>query len=240
MLDDTLDALRAVALDADDASGYFPAMYARVTRRVVADAVAGRFEDGDRMASFVHGFAARYLDARRDRASASVCWRAAFAVERDSHLLVVQHLLLGINAHVNVDLPETVSALADVTGDLASIRTDFDAVNAVLRDTYDELMHDLDRVTRWTGRAASMGGGHVFNFSLRRARDQAWWTATHLHRTAPPERTAEVARVDEVSSVLAYLVTRPTVPFRWCAPVVRRLETHDPVKVARALLGRLA
>jgi hypothetical protein len=153
---------------------------------------------------------------------------------------VVQQLFLGINAHVNFDLPQTVVALADQTGDIASIRPDFDSINAVLRETYDEVMGDLDRVTRWTGRVAGMGGGHLFNFSLHNARDQAWRTAERLHASAPALRATEVAALDQMVCVLAHLVTRPTVPFRWIAGLARRIETHDPATVTRALLGPLA
>lgn len=240
MLADTLEALRSAALGADDGRGYFPAMYARVTRRVIDDAGRGRFEDADRMGVFVQRFASRYLEARCTPDATPSCWRAAFDVADDRRLLVVQHLLLGINAHVNFDLPQTVVDLADDASDMSSIRVDFDTVNDVLRDTYDELLDDLDRVTRWTGRLALMGGGHLFHFSLRKARDQAWRTATMLRAAEPNARAAEAAALDRVSTALAYLVTRPTIPFRWCTPVLRRLESRDPANVTRALLGPLA
>jgi hypothetical protein len=240
VLHDTLEALRTAALSAKDGAGYFPALYARVTRRVIGDAAAGHFDDADRMSSFVEGFAARYLDAGRDRGAAPACWRAAFDVAVDGDLLVVQQLFLGINAHVNFDLPQTVVAVADRTGDLPSIRPDFDAVNVVLRSTYDDVIGDLDRVTRWTGRAAAMGGGHLFNFSLRAARDQAWRAAVNIHPLPSDARRAETAELDALVTVLAYMVTRPTRPFNWFARAARRLETHDPVTVTRALLGPLA
>jgi hypothetical protein len=85
-----------------------------------------------------------------------------------------------------------------------------------------------------------MGGGHLFNFSLHAARDQAWRTAERLSSTGPDARPAEVAALDRLVSVLAYLITRPTIPFRWAAPLARRLETHDPTAVTKALLGPLA
>jgi hypothetical protein len=239
VLDATLEAMRAAALGSTDAGGYFPAMYARVTRRVIDDAAAGRFVDATRMATFVVGFADHYLHARADPSSAAKCWRGSFDVAGDSSLLIVQHLLLGINAHVNFDLPQTVVQLVDGGAGLAAIRPDFDSVNKVLADTYDELMGDLDRVTRWTSKAAAYGGGWAFNFSLRAARQQAWRAATRLAAETDTERRDDVAVLDELVAVLAFMVTRPTVPARWLVPVLRRLETREPDRVIRALLGPL-
>ena len=52
MLEATIEALRSEALGADDASGYFAAMYARVTDRVRASITSGRFGDGGQMDRF--------------------------------------------------------------------------------------------------------------------------------------------------------------------------------------------
>jgi hypothetical protein len=239
VLDDTLEGMRAAALGSTDAAGYFPAMYARVTRRVIDDAAAGRFADGARMASFIVEFANRYFEAHTEPSAAAKCWRGAFDVAGDPSLLVVQHLLIGINAHVNFDLPQAVVRLVDGGIGLAAIRPDFDAVNDVLADTYDEIMGDLDRVTRWTSKAATHGGGHVFNFSLRAARQQAWRAAVRLAAETETERRDDVAVLDELVAVLAFTVTRPTVPIRWLVPILRRLETREPDRVIKALLGPL-
>ena len=64
MLSATIEQLRAVALGASDASGYFPAMYARVTERVQQATHEGRFGDGDRMVRFARAFAEWYLRPR--------------------------------------------------------------------------------------------------------------------------------------------------------------------------------
>lgn len=240
VLDRTLDSLIEAALAAPDASGHFPAMYARVTRRVLDDAAAGRFTDAARMHAFVERFADRYLDARRSPSTAPRCWRASFDVAGDGSLLVVQHLLLGINAHVNLDLALTVVDLADDGQPLAAIRPDFDAVNRVLADVYHDLLADLDRATRWAARADAIGGGRVFDFSLRRARDQAWQAAARLHPLDRAAREREVARIDELVAVVAYLVANPGVPARWLVALARRFETRDPRRVTRMLLGPLA
>ena len=66
------------------------------------------------------------------------CWRAAFDVAGDCRLMIVQHLLLGINAHVNHDLPQVVVERAPASGDLTALRADFDAVNDILAETIPE------------------------------------------------------------------------------------------------------
>jgi hypothetical protein len=239
VLDDTMQRLRAAALESSDASGYFPALYARITRRVIDDAASGRFVDAARMATFVDGFADRYLVARDEPATAARCWRGSFDIARDGSLLIVQHLLVAINAHVNFDLPQTVVRLVDDGSGLAAIRPDFEAVNDVLVETYDDVMGDLGRVSRWSSKAAVRGGGRVFNFSLRAARAQAWRAAVRLAAETEVERRDDVALLDDLVAVLALLITRPTRPVRWVLPVLRRFETRDPPKVTRALLGPL-
>lgn len=237
MLDVTLAALCDVARRATDAAGYFPAMYARVTANVGERMARGEFDDDTRMERFVDAFAQRYLHSLATPGPR--CWAVAAEAAPEAKMLVVQHLLLGINAHVNFDLPQTVVALAG-PGALEPLRADFDAVNRVLAETYDELLGDLDRVTRWTGRAAAHGGGRLFRFSLTAARDQAWRTAERLWAEAPEGREAVVEELDGVVTALAGLVRRPAVPLRWLVPVARLLETRDPAVVTRRLLGPLA
>ena len=241
MLADTVEKLRTVALDATDASGYFPAMYARVTRAVDDGISTGRFEDGNRMAEFARSFAGRYLVPRAGTPPIPGCWRAAWDVSGDGHLLIVQHLLLGVNAHVNHDLPLVVVDLATARDiPLAEMRPDFDSINSVLAETQPAVLADLGRLAAWVNAAASMGGGRVFNFSLTVARDQAWRAATRLYPLDESERAAEVAELDRLVRVLAYLITRPAPPLGLLVPLARMLERRDPVEVTRALLGPLA
>ena len=225
---ETAAELRAVALAADDASGYFPALYSRVTRRVAEAGIA------DELAVVFAGY---YLRALRREIDRPRCWQATWDVAGDGNLLIVQHLLLGINAHVNHDLPLAVVELARRHGELAPMRPAFDAVNDVLAATYHEVLRDLDGVARWTNEAAALGGGRLFNFSLRVARRQAWDAATRLFPLDDAGTAAYRAELDRLVSVLAYLVTRPVLPVRVVIPLLRRLEQRDPRRVTLALLG---
>lgn len=239
MLATTIDELRSIALDAGDAAGYFPALYARVTDRIQTAAADGRFEDPERMQEFAHAFAHWYVRPRTGQAALPGCWRAAFDVAGDDGLMIVQHLLLGINAHVNHDLPQVVVERAPASGDLTDLRTDFNAVNDILAETIPSVLASLGAVSRWVNVVASRGGGRMFDFSLRVARTRAWDTAVRLQRTDPADRPAEVEELDGLVRVLAYLVANPGAPASWGVSVARRLEEHDPRTVTRKLLGNL-
>lgn len=240
MLASTIEELRSTALDADDADGYFAAMYARVTDRVDAGIRDGRFDDGERMARFATTFADWYLGPRHGTRPRPACWRAADDVAGDSQLLIVQHLLLGINAHVNHDLPQVVVELAGDGDTLDDLRPDFDAINDVLAETQPDIMRELGRVAGWTQLATAWGGGRAFNFSIDRARAQAWRAAERLHELDGAARARDVDELDRLVSVVAYLITTPDAPFRWLLPIPRMLESDDPREVTSQLLGPLA
>lgn len=228
--------LREVAAGSADASGYFAAMYAGVTEQVAAQVGAGGFTDGRRMEHFACEFADRYLDPRRGTAEVPACWRAAFEVAGDPSLLIVQHLLLGINAHVNHDLPLAVIAAAEQYGGLAPVRGDFDAVNDLLAGRQTQVLSALGRVSLWVNLVAGLSGGRLFNFSLRRARAQAWAAAECLWSLDAAGRRHYMAELDRLVTVLAYLVTQPGFPLSLARPLLRRLEDHQPRRVTAALL----
>ena len=239
MLESTIDELRSTALGATDASGYFPAMYAQVTDRIRRAAVDGRFDDPARMERFANTFASWFTRARAHGADAPRCWRAAFDVAGDRRLMIVQHLLLGINAHVNHDLPQAAVELAG-DGDIAALEGDFLAVNAVLAETLPDVLRGLGTVSRWVNLVAARGGGKAFDFSLKVARDQAWRAAVRLHGLDAAQRPAAARELDDAVAVLAYLVAHQQPPGSWAVWLGRRLESNDHAKVTRALLGSLA
>jgi hypothetical protein len=107
-------------LEGADRAGFFAAMYRAVTARVKQGIEDGWFDDCDRMERFDVLFAHRYLDAcRRWEAGSEVtdAWRLAFETSERSDCIALQHLLLGINAHINLDLG---IAAADAVGQVRS------------------------------------------------------------------------------------------------------------------------
>src|SRR5947209_12113902 len=99
-----LQAIVQECARAGDRLGYFAALYQRVTMRVRDGIAAGEFQDGARMEALDVAFANRYLDAYdalRAGDQPSRSWLCAFEAARGGGATVLQHLLLGMNAHIN-------------------------------------------------------------------------------------------------------------------------------------------
>ncbi|HEY7815226.1 MAG TPA: DUF5995 family protein [Nakamurella sp.] len=114
---------------------FFTGTYLRTTR-AVGDAVdQAHFEDPEWVERWDVAFAELYLDAARDEAAAARPWRLAFQAPAD--LPQLRHVLFGINAHINYDLPQALLAVIsdDEFGDavlMARRRRDHERIDAIL------------------------------------------------------------------------------------------------------------
>ena len=98
----------------NDERQYFHSAYLRSTQAVMKDAAAGRFADPEWAERWGIAFAQLYMNAfdaweRGDAAPGP--WQVAFDVSRDPAVPPVRHALLGINAHINYDLPQALLAV---------------------------------------------------------------------------------------------------------------------------------
>ena len=126
-----LDRISVHEKQEGSAMTFFPILYNKVTKRIKAGIEAHEFDDNARMERLDVLFANRYIEAYhqfRDGQQPTASWSHAFRVDE---ALVMQHLLLGINAHINLDLG--IAAVL-TTGDdhLADLEADFNKINAVL------------------------------------------------------------------------------------------------------------
>src|SRR5882757_3705318 len=109
-INEVIDALQTIITDSiatNNRAGYFAALYYKVTAAVRDGIAKGQFENGPRMEKFDVIFANRYLDALtawKNHQPLSDSWRVAFETAERSSPLVLQQLLLGMNAHINLDL----------------------------------------------------------------------------------------------------------------------------------------
>lgn len=209
-----LDTIVAVSRQRGSADGYFAALYRRTTAEVKARIEKGIFADSARMTRLDIVFARRYLEAwqARERGErTSAVWSVAFGGARDFWPIVLQHLLLGMNAHINLDLG--VAAAEVAPGDaISGLEGDFAAINGVLADMVDDVQARLAQIwpaMRWLDRAGSDVDEAVVNFSIRRARDHAWLTATTLARLPAVARDMHIRNVDAAMAALGRRVLNP-------------------------------
>ena len=197
--------------------GYFACLYRAVTIRVREGCQQGAFEDPARMERLVGRFAEMYFDALnrwRMGIRPTRAWKVAFETASKPGLLVLQHMALGINAHVNVDL---AVATAFVAGEqpISGLKADFDAINERLASLIDEIEGALATKDKLIAGADVVLGRldeRFANFSLRRARDEAWMAARLLSSAKPALHEAIVRLLDRRAALLGQVVATPLGP----------------------------
>jgi Family of unknown function (DUF5995) len=212
-----LEALRA----SGDQRRYFHATYQRTTIAVADRIRAGGFDDPGWVERWDVAFADLYLDALADALAGrrpARPWEVAFGAAAD--LPPLRHVLLGMNAHINYDLPQAL--LAVITDEefadpalLARRKADHRAIDEVLAARVgaegDELAavsgpgSRLDRLLR----PASQLGTRRF---LREAREKVWANAVALSgaRASGPE--AYASALDRLAELSAAKVTALQAP----------------------------
>jgi hypothetical protein len=239
-----MDAVVESCIRRGSRAGYFAALYRAVTRTVQARAAAGEFEDPEQMRAFVGAFARRYLDAfdawSGGRATTEA-WAAAFAAAQRWRPMVLQHVMLGINAHINLDLAVVTAEAADARGGLAPIAHDFDQVNELLASLVAAGQAAVGSVSPWVGLLDRVGGRadtELVRFSLVQARAAAWRAAQRLVPLDVGGRSAAVAVLDRRVAGLARLVTNGPFTVDLAVLVVRLRERH-PVEEVIARLSEI-
>jgi len=221
--------------------GVFPAMYRTVTGSI-RDAVrtGGFFDDDDRTEHMTVVFAESYFEAydlyrRSERSSKS--WAVAFeAADTPQRLMILQHLLLGMNAHINLDLGLATAAVA--SEDLEAVHADFFRVNEILRQVLHGLQTRLGAVSPRVSMLDRLGGPwdeRVMYVSIHTCRDLAWQFASRLAESSDARALAE-ARDNDVAW-LARLMLRRWCPVAIAANIISRVESRDIPAIVDALGG---
>ena len=235
-LDDIVDH----AFAERDRLGFFAVLYRTVTRAVKQGIAAGRFEDGPRMERLDVAFANRYLHAfheHRTGGTATASWRVAFAVAKSRREVIMQHLLLGMNAHINLDLG-IAAAETSPGAELPALRRDFDAINAILAEMIDEVQDRIARISPWMtliDRVGFRDDEAICSFCIDRARDVAWRSATVLAPLPSGARDAAIVAMDATVALLAAPIRTPPPLTRAALLAVRARESSDVGRVIDAM-----
>ena len=238
-----LDEIIVISIETRDRMGWFAAMYRRVTIAVRDGILAGRFEDGERMVRFDAIFAQRFITAWDDVQAGrkpAQAWQVAFAGAKKRRLTIVQQLLLGMNAHINLDLGIAAAAVArELDEPIGALHVDFDRINDVLAELTDGFVDQAGALSPWMWLLDKVGGrtdDAIVTWSINAAREAAWLLATELAPDPPVDQARPIARRDEFTAGLGKVIMRPGILVPAVLLVVRSREPNDVNKVTRILM----
>jgi hypothetical protein len=218
---------------AGDARRYFHATYLRTTRAVRDALRDGLFSDPDWVERWDVAFADLYLDAlRADRDGSPVPrpWAIAFQAARDLPAAPpLRHVLLGMNAHINYDLPQALLAVISASefGDPALTsqrRADHQRIDEVLSlrvGAEDDELAQLGPRSRTDSLLAPLNEAASRRF-LHEARAKVWDNAVELNAARALGSAAYAERLADLEKLSGARVAELVRP----GQVLLRLAVH--------------
>jgi len=208
-----LDSIIDITIKENNFLGIFAYVYRRTTAQIKQAVSEKQFEDNQRMELMDVTFANLYLKAYTDYRVGKPCsesWNAAFTSRKES-ITIIQHLMLGMNAHINLDLGIAAAEIAQGK-QLSDLKNDFMKVNQILNDLTNEMQERLSKVSKlmflldWLGRNTDE---LIVGFSMVKAREQAWNLAQLLSFTNENDKKAVIDTSDKVIAQLGQVIKRP-------------------------------
>lgn len=192
--------------------------YQRTTHAVGAVIEQGGFDDSDWVTHWDVVFAGLFLDAHdADLAGEDPPrpWRLAFAADQELHLLV--HLLLGMNAHINYDLPQAMLAVIsesdfDDPALLARRQADHERIDDVLAAQVAVEDHHLGGPRRLRDRLLTPLNRLASRRMLREARRCVWHNVLALHEARLLDPNVYATRLAELEVLSAAKIADLLVP----------------------------
>ena len=214
---DRMGRLLEPMVEGDDPRRFFLAVYMRTTAAVkaeLADARLGGFVDPAWTEAWDLAFADLYLDALdrwNEEGTAPGPWQVAFASTVEGpRVPPIRHLLLGMNAHINYDLPQ---ALLAVIADDGFDDPRLIARRAIDHRHIDEILAarvpDEDRLLRtvelpgdrtWLDTLLTPFNRSATRRFLAEARAKVWRNAVALSRARREGPAPLKARLDELGA----------------------------------------
>lgn len=238
-----MDAIIQHCIAQNNKMGYFAVLYRGVTAQVKEKIKAGFFDDGKRMENLVIVFANRYLDAYYKFAKSeptSKCWEVAFHAAGANNPIILQHLMLGMNAHINLDLSIATAEIAP-KNQIGGVKNDFNIIMNILASMIDGVQDRLKivspsiKIIDWVGGRTDE---HIAGFAINKARDLAWKTAEKLAYSTTAEKEKLITLHDEITAVIARGINNPPgLLLRTGLYLIRRREKLPTGQVIKVLLN---
>ena len=239
---DQLDTIIKESATTNSRLGLFAYIYRRTTAEIASEIAMGHFEDNERLESMDVAFANLYLDAFKAYVNdqpVSAVWAYAFD-HVDEPLTILQHIMLGMNAHINLDLG--IATATTMSGqEIRDIEADFNKVNDILFQITDELQDRLSRVSPLMFILDLLGKNKdekVIDFSMRKAREQSWSSANLLWSLGEDQVEEAINKIDHLVLKLSERIKAPkTRTMRFLFKLMQKFETKQVSTIISKLMA---
>jgi len=220
--------------------GYFAALYQKVTIQVKEGIRKGLFEDGERMERLDVIFANRYLEAFKQYQTSeapTLSWKLAFDTSKRWRPIVLQHLLIGMNTHIDLDLG--IAAAKTVEREkLPDLKDDFFKINDILISLINEVQVELAKVwplLKLLDYFAGETDEALAKLGMKIARGRAWRVAEELSDLSPEEQALKIEELDRKVAEIGKKILNPGYVIRLVLFLIRIGEVRSVPRVIQIL-----
>ncbi len=237
-IEEVLNKLDEIILSSKEnksSNGYFACTYRATTAQVLRNVQLKKFEDNQRMIRMDVDFALRYIDAWELYQKGKKCtnsWYLAFEASKNNQLLILQHIFLGMNAHINLDLGLSAASVMPYRK-INPLRNDFNIINSVIASINQNVQLKLSEVFYPVGLLDQVTNGKdnaVLDFAISRAREASWTTAVITSNTPKFLRDSVIGIVDYAASRVATQILNPKLASSKIMKELRACENQDVAK----------
>jgi len=237
---DALDRIIDDTIKENSFLGIFAFVYRRVTAQIQREIELQHFDDNERMEAFDVAFANRYISAVRgykNNQPVSQSWKIAFDCQQDN-LTIIQHLMMSMNAHINLDL--SMAASTAMKGKpILDLKNDFEKINEILSGLTNEVQRKLGNVSKlmfildWIGKNKDE---KILDFSMKKARAFAWKNAVQLSALTDEEKQSRIGHIDNIVLELSKCIKTPRSRIlQFLLSIIQYFEESEVAKVMEGL-----
>lgn len=216
-------------------AGYFACTYRIMTAQVLKGIEQKKFEDNPRMTILDIAFAQRYLEAWENYSNGKKCtnsWYIAFEATKNKDLLILQHIFLGMNAHINLDLGISAASIVPYRK-INPLKKDFDNINNVIASINQKVQDSLNKICYPVQLIDQLSNGKdnaILDFAISKARDTSWTTAVIASNTPNFLRQQVINIVDYAAAKVATQILNPKIITPALLKEFKKCESIDIVK----------
>ena len=141
-------------------------------------------------------------------------WQIALDAARNLDVNAAQDMLLGINAHVQNDMPFLLAALGQRTKDGTTRKPDHDKMNEILDAAYERVVRQIedrfDPILSLTNARWTFADDYAGIEMVKQWREQVWRNAERLLAAKTPDERAQVAQqIQDYAAGWARMIANP-------------------------------